>query len=118
VFEKFIGSTYQGVFMLHKNVDNRITLYSTDNDNLEFLCEANDVRDTVAYNGAGITAGTTYLIEVEYNSTDCTLKIDGVLKATASPAGGIDFGANIPDTVYIGTDSNLSKQADAVFSAP
>ena len=65
-----------------------------------------------------VVAGNTLLVELEYSSTEFTLKIDGVLKATATPAAGIDFGANIPGVAYIGMWSSGAYQNDAVFSAP
>ena len=106
------------VIKLYNNFSDRIELYSTDNDTLAFLFRSSGGQDTVAYDAAGIIAGTTYLVEIEYNSTDCTLSIDGVIKATSSPAGGIDFGADIPDTAYMGTEDTNVKHSDAVFAAP
>lgn len=112
------GDYYVTVFQIRKDGSNIISLQSTSNTALSFACECGGVLDATGYDGAGLMAGTTYLVEVEYNSTDCTLKIDGVLKATSSPAGGIDFGANIPDTVYLGQAPVGNRQGDAVFSAP
>lgn len=63
-----------------------------------------------------IIAGTTYLVEIEYSSTETTFKIDGVTKITVPEA--VNFGANIPDTIYVGTYYNNQKQANAVFAPP
>ena len=106
------------MFYLYKNVNNTIKVFSIDNDDIYLNCTVGGVNDAQAWNASGITAGTTYLVEIEYNSTDCTLSIDGVVKVTASPAGGIDFGANIPDTAYVGTRYTNDRIGDAVFSAP
>ena len=106
------------VASIYKDDNNRINLYSTDDDNMAFYIIVGGVSDNVAYNASGIAAGTSYLVEIEYGSTTCTLSIDGVVKATATPAGGIDFGANIPDMAYIGANHEGERQSGAVFSAP
>ena len=51
-------------------------------------------------------------------NTKCTISFDGVVRNTITPAGGIDFGANVPDTAYIGQKDANERQGDAVFSAP
>ena len=70
------------------------------------------------WDASGVTAGTTYLVEIEYNSTQITVGCDGIVRMTVTYTGGIDWGANIPDTIYIGQNASGVSQGDAVFSAP
>ncbi|GAH32054.1 unnamed protein product, partial [marine sediment metagenome] len=47
-----------------------------------------------------------------------TVSFDGTVRLTEVYAGGIDFGANIPDVAYIGQKQTSILQGDAVFNAP
>ena len=120
-FEKFWVSSYVAFFFAYKNYENRFLFYSDSNDVLKFHITSDGgglSSDTDSWDAAGITAGTTYLVEIHYTNTQCTLSIDGVVVLTAAPGGGIDFGSNIPHTAYMGTDSSNIRQGDSVFSAP
>ncbi len=88
---------------------------------------ANTIQLTVFIGGANsavwdatglIVAGTAYLIEIEYNATQCTLTVDGTLRITVTPGAGVNFVAGIPDTAYWGSSNVGVNQVDAVFSAP
>ena len=70
-------------------------------------------------NPAGwFVAGTDYQMQLDYNSYNCKLYVDEVLRITLTYTGGINFGANIPDTTYWGTSQDNRYHSDAVFSAP
>lgn len=62
-----------------------------------------------------LVADTPADFEIQYNGVSCTLKIDGVLGITVSPAGGIDYTGEIPTIVYWGQNSTGSANSDAVF---
>ena len=102
---------------IYNDADNRIYCVFAATS-LTLFCKVGGVADDDSFSTNGVfVAGTEALIEIEYNGTDCTISVDGVVKATASPAGGIDFGANIPDTFYA-HHSNNSAQSDAVYASP
>ena len=61
------------------------------------------------------TKNSNKLIGVEFS---VVVKFDGTTRLTVAYTGGIDFGANIPDTATVGTGSSSTLQGDAVFSAP
>ena len=118
-FGKF-GNLGEYVTLIYKDSDNRIYLRSTTAAALKLSIEVvNVTTDGSAIDVTGlITPGQTYLIEIEYTPTKCTWSLDGVLKDTITPGAGIDFGANIPDTFYAGTQQTGAFQQDCVISAP
>lgn len=74
-------------------------------------------QTTGTYDATGqIVSGTTYAVKISYDSADCKLYIDNVLKKTISPVGGIDFAANVPDVAHFGTNHQPLYHDDAVFS--
>ena len=105
------------ICVIYKDSQNFITLYHDSNNSIRtYTRVANDSKiDTWT---ASITAGSTYLLEIEYGGTEITVTIAGTKRLTTTYSGGVDFGANIPDTVYIGHYIDYKKQCDAVFSAP
>ncbi|MFC2055650.1 hypothetical protein ACFLV7_15340 [Chloroflexota bacterium] len=116
-FEKF-GISNPYIIQVRYGNDDEFIFWRSTNTQLDFNFDVGGVTDTDNWSPSGeIVAGTKYLIEIEYNSTQCTVSVDGTVKMTVTPAGGIDFGANIPTTVYFHHRNNIS-QADAVFSAP
>ena len=58
-----------------------------------------------------IVAGTKYLIEIEYNSAQCTLSIDGSVKITVTQA--VNFVTAL-SVAHLG--QYTTNQSDAVFS--
>ena len=59
-----------------------------------------------------------HLMEIRYAGGVAIFIVDGVIRATATPGGGIDFGVLVPDTVYYGRNGDGVNQAGAVFAAP
>ena len=114
-WEKF-GNQNANMFTVYKDASNFIDCYFNTDTGARLRCLVGGVSDNPAWDTTGLSAGTKYLVEIEYNATVCTLKIDGVLKATATPLGGINYGANIPDTFYAGSTPAGVAQGDAVFS--
>jgi len=109
-FENF-GANDPGIIRIHYDSDNSVKLYhkSDTRIRLDLNVAGAGIEDDF-WSGSTIVAGTTYLIEVEYTSTQCIVSFDGVVKITITYTGGINFGANIPNTVTLGKD--------AVFLAP
>ncbi len=117
-FEKF-GVASPNVCRLWKDTANYIQLYSTTGDELTLRMRiAGGAETPDTWNASGIVAGTEYLIEIEYNSTQLTASFDGTVRMTVAYGGGIDWGANIPDTAYMGSNNAETQQFDAVFAAP
>jgi hypothetical protein len=120
-FEKFGEGVDVRAMLAWNNGNDYIQFRTATNTNL-FLrvvvggVGANDNQDMSGI----IAAGTTYAMECRYNSTQCELLINGVVRLTSVPVGGINFGANIPDTMYWGCDyaPGLDDQVDAVYAAP
>jgi hypothetical protein len=63
---------------------------------------------------ATLAAGTEYEFEIQYNTGEMTLRIDGVTRITITTP--INF-ANIPTIIYWGADQTGALQVDAVFKA-
>lgn len=114
------GVTDPVVFYARKDVSNFFYV-ECPNDN-EIRISANmaggGTEISNPWNASGVTAGTTYLIEIEYNDTQFTVSFDETIRITLAYTGGIDFGVNIPDVAYIGQNNSGAKQFGAVFSAP
>jgi hypothetical protein len=53
-------------------------------------------------------------MEIEYKAGQVTAKQNGVIVATVTPVGGIDFGANIPNIAYWG-HNNGARIGDVVL---
>jgi hypothetical protein len=101
-----------------KSGNDRIAVYAQSNDQLRAYTTVNGAAQSDTWDAAGITAGTTYLVEIEYGGTTITISFDGTIRLTMTYAGGVDFGLDIPDTAYIGTDGSNVEQGDAAFGAP
>ena len=115
------GVSQPYIFRALKDGSNEIFVYWTADTTIRATFEVGGVTTSDDWAGIGagdIAAGTEYLMEVEYNASRFTLKVDGSVKATGIPGAGIDFGANIPDTIYWGTDATGINQSDAVFTNP
>ena len=115
--EKF-GSVNPVAGLAYKNATNFIRLLSVDNNRMRISVNIGGVNtDGADWTPAGaLVAGTKYLVELEYNSVAFTFSIDGAVVDTATPVAGIDFGANIPDTFYAGSNQTGVSTGDAVFS--
>jgi len=114
------GVSSPRLFEVAKDANNFIELRAISNTS---------VRMTIKVGGTGtdgsginvssdVSADTEYLIEVEYSATRITWSLDSVVKDTITPGAGIDFGANIPDTFYSGSDRSSINQSDAVYINP
>jgi hypothetical protein len=113
-----VGSDTPYVCSIYNGTNNRIRLTWSTLQDLKLQITVGGVSSEDRWDVSSILAHTTYLLEVEYSSIDVTLKVDGVVRISVTPGAGIDFGAAIPHTVYLGTSRDSSRQADAVFSAP
>ena len=117
-FIKF-GEAIPTIIQLYKDANNLIDIYSYQNTSITLRVNvAGAGPESVDWAATGITAGTEYLVEIEYNSTQVTASIDGTVQMTVTYTGGIDFGANIPDTAYMSAYSDNTYHGDAVFAAP
>jgi hypothetical protein len=90
-------------------------LWSTTTNTLRLQTIIGGVSTFQQATDPGIVAGTQYTMRVEYTATDCRLYIDNVLTITTTPGAGIDFGANIPNMFYAGSNNAGEGQLDAVF---
>ncbi len=116
-WEKY-GNIDGTVCHIYNDGNNYIRFHVISNANTRIRLEVGGVTTDAGWNAAGVTAGTTYLVEIKYNASQCTLSIDGVVVATATPGAGIDFTGNIPDTAYFGSQQAGTDQIDAVFGSP
>jgi hypothetical protein len=101
---------------VYKDANNRIISYMSSTNQMTFFISVAGAATFDTLSTASITAGTEYLVEIEYSATQATLSIDGAIVKTLTPVAGIDFGANIPDTFYAGSENDGTLQNDAVFS--
>ena len=107
--------------LLYNNANNYIEFY-VDNDSANIYFEIT-VGGVLTQDNAVARAGlfgidTLFIAEFEYSATQCILRIDGVDIVTLVPGAGIDFGANIPDQFWAGSNTTGIQQADSVFVAP
>jgi len=117
-FIKF-GEAYPTNIQLYKDANNYIDLYSYQNTSMTLRVNVGGTGpESTDWDAAGIVAGTEYLLEIEYDATKVTASIDGVVQITVTYGGGIDWGANIPDTAYMSAHNDNSYHGDAVFAAP
>ena len=116
-WEKF-GNNNEYVCLAWYDAENRIYLRTITATNAQLSIEVGNVlTDGTSIDMTGLVdAGTKYLIEIEYSSTQITWSLDGAVISTITPAGGIDFGAKIPSTFFAGTNQSGVFQSDAVFS--
>lgn len=113
-----LSTTYPRVLQIWGNSNNNILLYWSNVSALTLYVISNGSDGEATWNTAGaIVAGTTYAVEIEYNASQITLKVDGVLRITATPGAGINF-VTIPTTMYWGHNNVNVGQADATFAAP
>ena len=116
--EKF-GVSNPRICEIYNDNNNYLRLFMETDTNIRFTVKVGGVTTNANWNSTGlIDAGTIYLIEVEYNATQATFSVDGVVRSTSTPGAGIDFGANIPDTAYWGNNNSGGAIGDAVFSSP
>jgi len=114
-----LGMSSPQIMTISYNTDNYIYAWWSATNTVTFRMRVGGTSYNQTWDATGaIVAGTTYLVEIEYNSTQATLSVDRVVKATVTPGPGIDFGANIPDTFRAGTNISGVNQGDAVFTNP
>lgn len=83
-----------------------------------------EVNDGAASNavwntgGGVILTGNTYRMMLLYTGTDVFLYVDGILRVTVTPAGGFDFLADVPTTMWWGAEPTPSLLGDATFAKP
>ena len=83
--------------------------------------EVNDgAASNAAWNTGGgvILAGTTYKMMLLLMGATVVLFVDGVPRVTVTPAGGFNFGADIPNTMFWGAEPTPSLAGDATFGEP
>lgn len=114
-WEDFVEAGH-GIFIYVGNAADYIEIRTINNTTLRLT-----VRTTAGgvvtqnFGAAGVVAGTNYLAEIKYTSTQIEFLVDSVqLVLIATP---IAF-ATIPATVYWGSDNSEANQGDAVFAAP
>jgi hypothetical protein len=116
---KKFGSDHPYIAGAYYDANNRICLNYYNANDIELYINSQGVASSSLWSSTGaIVAGTIYLIEIEYNSISCTFKLDGIVKNITSPGAGIDFGALIPHTIYLGQTSGATQFIDAVYIAP
>ena len=119
-FDKFGTSVGRALIInAYNDASNNITLRTNGASELRLIINVTGVIGGTNWTATGvINAGTTHDIRVEYDGVSCYAYIDDTLRITASPIGGIDFGANVPTTAYWGVDNTNIRQSDATFAAP
>lgn len=116
--EKF-GTVNPQIFKAWNDSGNYIQLFIQHNNLITMSLKiAGASVQNSQWDGIGLTAGSTYLVEIEYDAVKCTIDFDSVEKFSITYTGGIDFGSNIPDTFYAGTTEVNIHQCDSVFAAP
>jgi hypothetical protein len=92
---------------------NQIAVYWSSANTLTLYFYDGQQQDQ-SWNATGaILAGTSYEMEIEYSSSQMTLKVDGATRITISD--DIDFSGNLPTTAYWGSNNSSSGQTDATF---
>lgn len=112
------GESAPRICDIRKNANNFIVLYWSGANTIQLYTNVAGGGDMFeAWDATGaIVAGTEYLVEIEYSSTEVKWSLDGVVKATETRA--VDFGANILDVFNAGTRSTGTGQADSTFGSP
>ena len=104
---------------INKDGSNLILVYWESANTVRLRVIVGGVTTDDDWDATGVfVAGETYSLIIEYDATECTLKTNDVIVATATPGGGIDFGANVPDSAKWGHDAASIKQVGATFAAP
>lgn len=113
------GMNYPYVCEAWYDANNRIYFYKNNTGHMRFNILVNGVEGGDNWAATGeMLSGVTYQVRIEYDDTDCKLYINDVLKATATPVGGINFGANIPNKFYGLNRQQGDRNIDATISVP
>lgn len=113
------GNTPAYIAWFSAPVSNYILVRLTAANTMEMEVEDGAATNNTWNTGGGvIVAGTTYDMRLEYNGTVARLYVDNVLRITVTPAGGFDFGADLLQTAYWGSEPTPSLEGDATFAAP
>jgi hypothetical protein len=117
-FERF-GNLNPVICVIWNSATDYISLQCETNDNIRLTVVVAGVATTNDWVATGlIVAGTTYLIEILYDATQITALFDTIIRNTAIPGAGIDFGVNIPTTAYWGHEPTGTLQVDSTFGSP
>jgi len=111
------GETTPYILDAYGDADDYIRLYWSAANTITLLYQSDgggEQSDTWDATGA-IAADTTYLIEIEYSSTQMTLSVDGAVKITIAAA--VSFGT-VPATFYAMTKQDGLNIGDAVALNP
>jgi hypothetical protein len=110
------GHTVPFFFSLLGNVNNYISVYISLANTVELAFNDGGGVHTANWAAAGaFVAGTTYLIEVQWNAAQMWLVVDGVTRITIVQPPNF---AIVPTQWYAGTTQAGIWQMDATFGAP
>lgn len=119
IFGSFRDAFSLQVMQAWNNGTNYFQLVANANNSLRLDTMVAGVNTSAAWNCTGlIVAGTTYAMEARYAGGKAILRVNGVMRITLSPGAGINFGANIPNTMYWGASLGGARQMDATFDKP
>jgi hypothetical protein len=113
-FRKFEESTTE-IFTAFGDAANYIRVYCNGNGSIRLRFNDGGGLHDGDWAAAGVTAGTTYLMEIRYNANWIELLVDGVQRIFINQP--VNF-ATIPATVYWGSDQNQANQSDMVVAPP
>lgn len=109
-----LGNSAPFIAYARTDSNNRIRIWWSAANTIRMITNANGVSDDNTYNATGaIVAGTKYLFEISYTSTEIVLKIDDVVVITNNQV--VDYTTPLA-TLYLGLDNAGALQGDAVFS--
>jgi len=98
------------------DANNLVYLRETAANRLRLSCTSQGTSTPTDWDCTGaFVAGTTYTFEIVYSSSQIQLKVNGTAVITTTMA--INFAA-LPTSIYFGSSSNLTTQADVVISPP
>jgi hypothetical protein len=113
-FRKFEESTTE-IFTAFGDATNYIRVYCNGNGSIRLRFNDGGGLHDGDWAAAGVTAGTTYLMEIRYNANWIELLVDGVQRILINQP--VNF-ATIPATIYWGSDNNEANQSDMVVAPP
>jgi hypothetical protein len=111
------GNNNPHIFWASAPVANYFRLFWTAANNLRL--ETNDGAATTtdwATGGGVVLAGVRHRWLLLYTATWMRVWMDGVLRINHAPGGGLNFGANVPTTIFWGEAAPSAQQWDAVFA--
>lgn len=110
------GNATSYIVELYGDSNNYIRVYWSAANTITLAFNDGGGEHTQTWDATGaIMAGTTYQMQIDYNASQMTLSVDGMVKATITTS--LSF-ATIPITAYWGSSQAGASQADALFAAP